>query len=282
MASTMKRLAIYAHYDAQGSVKRFTTQYLAELAKDCSRIDFVSTAALPESELAKVAPYCEHAVTKENRGFDFGMWKHVLDKINFEEWDEVLLTNSSVFGPLQPLGPIFDQMSADDCDFWGMNDSNEQEWHLQSYFLAFKRSVLTSDTFKRFWGNMTLYRNKGQIIRSYEIGLSVLLSEAGFRGRAYVPAASLFPKFPLDMFVRYKARNVLAYHALRILRRGLPFVKAELLRDNPARVNLRRVYRELRRSNYDLSLIEFDRPRTDYSRKKKFEDFIRGRGDHRQ
>lgn len=282
MAATTKRLAIYAHYDAQTEVKRFVTHYLSELAEDCTRIDFVSTAPLPPAELAKVAPYCQQATTKDNTGFDFGMWKYVLDDVDFDEWDEIVLTNSSVFGPLVPLGPIFDQMSADDCEFWGMNDTREHAWHLQSYFLVFKRSVLSSNEFRRFWKDLTPYRDKGQIIRSYEVGLSVLLSEAGFRGRAFVSLPTLFPQFPIDMFVRYKGRNPLCYHAVRTLRRGLPFVKAELLRDNPVNVRLGPVRRELKRTRYDLSLIEFDRPSTTRSITKRLADVFRaGSGSQR-
>ncbi len=263
MPTTTKRLAIYAHYDAEAEVKRFTTHYLAELNEHCSRVDFVSTAPLSETELSKVAPYCEQALTKDNSGFDFGMWKHVLDDIDFDEWDELLLTNSSVFGPLRPLAPMFEKMSGDDCDFWGVSDNFEGEWHIQSYFLVFKRAVLSSDAFKQFWADVQSHDDKLQVIRSYEIGLSRRLAEAGFHGRAYVPVDTLFSNGPMalvDRFVRNKERSPLCFHPLRTLRKGVPFVKAELLRDNPAEVWLPPVRRELRRSDYDLSLIEFDRP----------------------
>lgn len=260
MPTTPKRLAIYAHYDAQAEVKRFTTHYLSELKKRCDRIDFVSTSALPDAELAKVAPYCEQALTKDNSGLDFGMWKHVLDHVDFQEWDELLLTNSSVFGPLRPLDPMFEKMSAESCDYWGVSDNYERGWHIQSYFLLFKRAVLASDEFRRFWGDMTSLPRKDDVIASYEVGLTELLSDAGFEGQAYVPVDALFSNTPIDRRARNRQRNPMIFHPRRALRAGVPFVKAELLRDNPAEVWMGPVRRELKRSDYDLSMLELDRP----------------------
>jgi hypothetical protein len=49
---------------------------------------------------------------------------------------------------------------------------------------------------------------------------------------------------------------------MRLLRAGMPFVKVELLRDNPVGARVFPVVRHLRRVGYDMSLLEFDRPRT--------------------
>ena len=256
----MKRLAIYAHYDAQREVKRYVTYYLAKLAEVSERVDFVSTAGLPSVELDKTRTHCERALTRPNVGYDFGMWKRVLDELPLDEWDEVVLTNSSVFGPVFPLRQMFDAMADADCDFWGATDNYEMGWHLQSYFLVFRRSALASEAFARFWASMLLYEDKDQVIRSYELGLSTYLVEAGLRGRAYLPAATLFPAWPLDLLIKYKRRNPTTYHPVRLLRRGLPFIKTELLRDNPGRVPLAPVFRELDRTGYDRDLIQLDRP----------------------
>ena len=82
----MKRLAIYAHYDANGEIKPYVIYYLNALKKYCDRIDFISTANLSSTELSKVDIYCDTANTKINEGYDFGMWKYVLDQTEYQNF----------------------------------------------------------------------------------------------------------------------------------------------------------------------------------------------------
>lgn len=256
----MKRLAIFAHFDGQAEVKRHITFYLKALREHCAEITFLSTAPLPEAELAKVRPYCGTTLLKENVGLDFGMWKHALDRMEVGDWDEIVLTNSSVFGPLWSLAPAFDRMSRSACDFWGMTDNLEIAWHLQSYFLVFKRSVLGSAAWRSFWSAVLPYRNKDQVVRSYEVGLSVFLVENAFRAEALVPIRSLPPlPFPIRL-VKKRNRNPTTFYPTLLLERGMPFVKAELLRDNPARIPLGPTRRAIDAAGFDRGLIAFDRP----------------------
>ena len=97
-------------------------------------------------------------------------------------------------------------------------------------------------------------------MRSYEVGLSQWMEEAGLRGQAVVPTAALFRRRIWDRLHRFERWNPACRYPLRILRGGSPFVKVELLRDNPDGVRLGPVYRELARLGYDRELIAFDRP----------------------
>ena len=251
----MKRLAIYAHYDANGEIKPYVLYYLKELKKHCSRIDFISTATLSNSELSKVDIYCDTANTKINEGYDFGMWKYVLDQTGYQSFDELLITNSSVFGPIRPLSGLFDKMKTENCDFWGITDNFEMDWHIQSYFLVFRKNVLSSQTFKDFWNSFLPYTDKFQIIRSYEVGLSNFLIQNGFKAKAYIPSTDLNSAFHIDA-----KKNPTCYHPLKLLKKGMPFIKVELLRENPVGARLGPVYKLLEKMDYDLSLIEFDKP----------------------
>ncbi len=252
----MKRLAIYAHYDASGEIKPYVLYYLKELKKHCSRIDFISTATLSNSELSKVDIYCNTANTKINEGYDFGMWKYVLDQTDYQDFDELLITNSSVFGPIIPLSELFDKMKPKNCDFWGITDNFDIDWHLQSYFLVFRKNVLSSQVFKDFWDSVLPFSDKFQIIRSYEVGLSNFLIQNGFKAKAYIPSTDLNSLFHIDA-----KNNPTCYHPLKLIKKGMPFIKVELLRDNPVGVRLGPIYKILAKMNYDLSLIEFDQPK---------------------
>lgn len=253
----MKRIAIFAHFDARGEVKPYILYYLAALREHCSSIAFVSTGKLSEAELAKVRPYCDTAVVRDNVGYDFGMWKHVLPSLELSNVDELVLANSSVFGPLYPLGPIFERMSGHDCDFWGMTDSYEIFSHLQSYFLVFKRRVLESTAVQDFFNSVLPYRDKDQLIRSYEIGMTVYLRERGFKDAAMVPMGSWLSSEKRRAKLCKKRRNATAFYPMELLRAGMPFVKVQLLRDNPGHVWLRPVLKEMRKSGYDMSQVQY-------------------------
>jgi rhamnosyltransferase len=255
----MKRLAIFAHFDARNEVKRYVTHYLGALREQVDAITFVSTSTLSERERAKLAPTCDEVLLKDNVGLDFGMWQHALARLDVSAWDELVLTNSSVFGPISPLAAAFQRMERAPLDFWGMTDNLEISWHLQSYFLVFRRAVLGSAAWRSFWAGVLPYRDKRQIVRCYEVGLSIWLTENGFRGRALMPKASLRPhRFPRSVWENTQSpTNV---DTPELLLRGVPFVKVELLRDNPGKARLSPVREAMERSGYDMTMVEFDRP----------------------
>jgi rhamnosyltransferase len=257
----MNRTVLFAHFDGQDEVKPYVVHYLGELAKVCSRLVFISTSKLAGPELSKVRRTCEKVLLRDNVGYDFGMWQRALeDRSLLGACDELVLTNSSLFGPIHPLGPIFDRMSAERCHFWGMTDNFEYRWHLQSYFLVFKKSVLASESFARFWASVLPYRNKGQIILSYEVGLTSFLVDQGFVGKAMVPTASWAGRIERMRMDLARRHNPTLFYPERLIARGMPFVKVTLLRENPGGVRLDAVVRAMAHAGYDLGLVKFDRP----------------------
>jgi rhamnosyltransferase len=254
----MNRLAVFAHFDARDEVKPYVIHHLRALSEVCSAIWFVSSAALPKGELSKVQPWCERAWTRENVGYDFGMWREALDGVDATQWDEVVLTNSSVFGPVFPLSEAFEKMGQTGYDLWGMTDNPEVRWHLQTFFLVFRKRLLASPKFRKFWTEATPLRDKNDVISKYELGVSEYMQRAGFEVGALVPYSSL-PARPLLERLRLPVwYNPTILLPLALLERRMPYVKVELLRDNPAQRPLRPVLRAMRRAGYDLRLIQID------------------------
>lgn len=257
----MRRLAIYAHFDAQSEVKRYVSHTLSRLAALPADVVFVSTSPLPEREQQRAREHASRVMLKDNVGLDFGMWKHALERVELDGVDELVLTNSSVFGPLgdDDLGRAFDAMSRVSCDFWGMTDNPELAWHVMSYFVVVRRPAIESGALGTFFEHVLPMRTKGQVIRSYEVGLTSWLVERGHSGAVVAPAACL-PPLPWSWRLRGRPRgNPTIYHPIELLDLGCPFVKVELLRDNPANVDVARVRAEMARRGYDPSLVEFDR-----------------------
>jgi lipopolysaccharide biosynthesis protein len=256
----MTRLVLFAHFDRENEIKGYVLHHLAALRSLGARIVFVSTSPLADTEVAKVRGLVETVLLKDNVGMDFGMWRFALERVPLDGCDELVLANSSVFGPVYPLEPIFRRMTDDPCDFWGMTDNFEHHWHLQSYFLVFKRRVVESPTLRMFFDSVLPYRAAGPIILSYEVGLTSFLAENGFKGAAVSPIDAWASRGLRRRMERSGIWNpTLVYPAL-VLAHGMPFVKVFLLRDNPFGVPLDPLYRMMKAAGYDLDLVRFDRP----------------------
>ena len=83
-----------------------------------------------------------------------------------EQYDELALINDSVFGPVYPLEPIFNEMGDRDLDFWGITKHGEFKnidgltkngifpEHIQSYFFAFSNRMVLHPEFKKYWDTL--------------------------------------------------------------------------------------------------------------------------------
>jgi lipopolysaccharide biosynthesis protein len=200
----------------------------------------------PASETA-LKKNCERVIVRENIGLDFAMWQRGLAEYDWSQFDELLLTNSSIIGPLQPLAPLWARPEIAECDFWGLTDNNELQQHLQSYFLVFRQRVLHSARFRDFWRAVLPYKNKSLVIFSYELGLSNWLEEGGFVSRALFAQKEIiamyrrrrgiwrkYHDYYLYLTLRGRSRNVSVIFPHYLLERGMPFLKIALLRESPS------------------------------------------------
>jgi len=247
----MRRVAIFAHYDSQNLVKRYILRHLSALREVCDEIHFASTAQLPDTELAKLDGLVTSHRLCENTGYDFGMWAQMIGGLGLGPWDELVLTNSSVFGPLVPLAGSFERMRGVDCDFWGMTDSLELEYHIQSFFLVLRSSILRSGQVERFFASVLPYRHKWQVIRSYELGLTHFLLDLGFKP-AVVGSVN-------DPRLHLGVSNPCMRVPMELIEMGVPYVKAELLRDNPYHLRLAPIRARMAALGYPVDLVELER-----------------------
>ncbi len=194
----MKRLCVFAHWDRDNIVDDYIIYYLKALKEVCSTIIFVSdTDGTDVSCLDGIADYC---LVKKHGEYDFGSYKrgffYALE--NNIEFEELLFVNDSCYGPFYTLQSIFDKMAEKKCDWWGLTRNSygiEKKdnkyvsfWfpHIQSYFLLFKSSVFSSEVFMNFMKNIETQSEKNEVIVKYEMGLSRVLSNFGFRSAFYI------------------------------------------------------------------------------------------------
>ena len=271
----MRRALVFAHFDPHGLVDDTVMHALAVYRQHFELVHFVSTAGLDAAQVRRAAGLVDRVITRANVGYDFMSWrvgfaalpKHV-------PFDVVVFANDSVYGPVAPMPPFWAKVDALGADLWGASINRQHMPHVQSYFMGFGARLLGSGFAARFLDGVEVIEDKLALISRYEVGLTRLAEAEGFRVdgvvqlregdtamRAQVMADNASTTDPdaaeAIAFIRSGADlNPMQLGWARSLRAGSPFVKVELLRDNPLHANLHRLLEVLgTQSLYDVQMI---------------------------
>lgn len=254
----MGTVAVMAHYDPDGLFSAHARRNAAALLEVCDRVLLVTTAVLTAEARVQV-PAGVELVERENEGYDFYSWKTGIESLDLGGVDRLITCNDSYVGPVVPYGTIVGAMAGVGVDFWGITRTDRREPHIQSYFVAYRRWVLRSAAFARFWTSMVPVSDRLRVIKEYELGLSRSLRAAGFGMGSYfteTPADKLLARRrhvwwaanavrnqPRDKRVLaarkmpFELWNPMAALADRVLPDGrLPVVKLDTLRYDPYRL----------------------------------------------
>ena len=197
-----KRCGIFFFFDKDGKADTYVYYLLKSIAPFLSHLLVVVNG--------KLLPECRNEFTqlgadvfvRENIGFDVMAYKEAIESIGYEnlkEYDELILFNYTIFGPLYPFSEMFDKMDALDSDFWGITMYNgapsplfekindgKIPVHLQSHFLAIGKKMLGSIEFKNYWTNMRPISSYDDSVMYHEATFTKHFAEAGFTWKAYV------------------------------------------------------------------------------------------------
>ena len=120
----MKRLGIFFFYEKNGDVDDFITYYLRDLARNLTELIVVCNGKLSKQGRAAFEEFTDQIIVRENKGLDVWAYKTALDHYGWQrlsEFDEVVMTNSTLMGPVRPLKEMFDAMAErTNLDFWGL------------------------------------------------------------------------------------------------------------------------------------------------------------------
>ncbi len=224
------RLCLFAHYDVDGVIADHVRSYLEALGSCGFKIVVISTAKLDPTATQGLTPDVIDVIVRENIGLDFGSWAR-----GFNDWahcctGDLLLANDSVYAPIGDLAAAVSDLSASPADVRGMVQSYEFQPHLQSWFLLFTKRVWQHPDFKSFlnqpFGNLT----KSEIIMRGEVGLAEFIARNRFTSySAFPPQKDTLPPRIAANPTHFLWREI-------ICDAGLPFIKVELLRDNPMKL----------------------------------------------
>lgn len=257
-AENMKRILFYVHFNKTSALHSHVIYQLESLRKIYSRVVLISNSPLSSMHKRLISPFVNDIYERANFGFDFYAWKEALDREGrdaLELYDSVTLMNDTCFGPLYDLGAGYDQMDKNACSFWGLTNHRKGDdviselgisipEHIQSFFLVFKSDVVSSAQWYSFWSKMECEEDVFKVIAKYEIQLTRVLADAGFRYEVLLDTTAL------DLLP-----NELSYvPADYCLKRRLPLLKIKALLQHK---NPKYILGEIsRNSQYPVALID--------------------------
>ena len=218
-----KRVLIFAFHDRHSYVDIHVIKYLEKIRNSFEKIIFVSDQPLKKKELQKIR-FVDKYIHRNHNEKDFGSWKLGINKIMINNFDELFLTNDSIIGPLINIEKVLFKMDQKKIDFWGISSAGKGNlFHLQSYFLCFKKKCFESKVFKDFFANIKKLESKGELVQKYEIGLTQILINSGFK---------------CSQFTRHSDKDIFSSTKSYKLykKKDLPFIKVKVLVSNPVRV----------------------------------------------
>lgn len=204
---TIKRLAIYFFYDKDGVVDDYIPYMIEDLNKNITELLVVCNGKLNKEGREKFLKLTPNLMVRENVGFDVWAYKEGMEYYGWDklaEFDEVILMNFTIMGPLYPFKEMFDEMDTRDVDFWGITKHHGFHFdpfgtikygyipeHIQSSFISVRNNILTSYEFQKYWDNMGEVNSYGEAIGKHEAIFTKYFQDIGFVSDVYIQTDDL-------------------------------------------------------------------------------------------
>ena len=213
----MKRVVIYAYYEKKGKVYDYVYKMLEELRLYSDYIVFVSNVFLQENDKININKVVDHCIERDNIGYDITAYKTGIEYIGYDnilKYDECILVNSSLFGPIFSFKDMFEKMQSLDIDFWGITKHHKVDFdpfrtckygyipeHIQSSFIVFRKKFMSTDFFISRWKDLPAIKNYVEAIGLFEVIFTKEAVEAGYEADVYINTDDLegYTRYPLMM-----------------------------------------------------------------------------------
>ena len=197
----MKRIAIYVYYDKSGIFADYALYFLSELKKVADKIIVIVNGKLQKGEVEKVKIPDVQLYERENEGYDFWAYKEGLLKAGvLFDYEELILCNSSCYGPIYPFQEMFDVMQKkEELDFWGItkhraedknvikfNSKTKIKEHIQTYFMVFRKKLFLSKEFRNYFKDLKKIKTKKEAIGYFEVNFTEYFNSLGYISDVYV------------------------------------------------------------------------------------------------
>lgn len=195
-----KRLVIYFHYDPRGQADEACRFAVRAVLGQAQAVFFVTNGRLDAESRAWAQSAGVRLLERENAGFDVGAYQAALNCLGraaLDAYDEIVLMNYTLAGPVRPLGAMFAAMDARaGLDFWGLSRHYAMRSrrfggrrgtvpeHLQSHFIAVRRPMY--DAFWQYWQAMEPPQSYEDSVAGHETRFTAHFAALGFRWDSFL------------------------------------------------------------------------------------------------
>ena len=165
----VRRLGIYNFRDKDGIVDEYNIVLLRDLKENLDTLWVVCSGELTPDGKEKFGNVADEVWIGKNCD-----WEALC------RFDEVVLLDSAVFGPVHPFREMFAVMSGRQADFWGIVMQYDPS-RVSPEFLVFRSRLLASSAFRQYWENL----HPGGVLSSPEFAAQ------GFQCAVYVDTEDL-------------------------------------------------------------------------------------------
>lgn len=264
------RLGIFFFYDADGVVDDYVPVLLRGMMENLTHLTVVCNGKLTDEGKAKLAQFTDDIIVRANEGFDVWAYKTAIDAHGWdklEQYDELVLFNMTIMGPVYPFSEMFDTMAERDLDFWGITKFHAVPFdpfgyskdgmlheHIQSHFMVYRRSLHTSKVFREYWDNMPPITSYLDSVGLHEAPFTQRFHDLGFKWDVYVDSNE-FEGFTYGP-ITYAAEQLVERHRCPIFKRRSFFHDYDDMLNQSAGLASQDLYEYLRdHTDYDTDLI---------------------------
>ena len=259
-----QRLGIYCFYDKYGHAASFIKTFLDDLMDNLDDLVVVVNGQLSDQARQLFSEYTKTIIVRENKGLDVAAYKQAILTLGWEKlesYDEVVCLNDTVMGPVYPFREMFACMDRKDVDFWGITayvgetvDKEQIPTHLQAYWHAYRRSLVSSPAFHEYWETMPLWKDYAEVTRKHEMTFTKHFTDLGFTWASYIDWRKYqgYSSYPL----LYMPMQIVRDDRCPIFKRRSFFVDYSAYFDQTAGQPALDLYEYLRdHTDYDVDMI---------------------------
>ena len=268
----MKRLGIFFCSDKKGIIDDYIFYLLEDISENLEELCIVLNTDLSDYYQEKIKKYTENIIFSLDNKYNAGSWRDaIVNYYGFEkllEFDEVVLFDDSFFGPVYPFKIMFDKMASENIDFWGITDYgeglnpeklcpyNKPPHHIQTYFLVFRKNLIKSNEFQKYWKDLPDYETYKDFRCKHEVVFTKYFSDLGYKWKVYIPLSQdELNQRNMDL-LSYDLYDMVANKHSPIIKKNAFIEKRELQLKFNLVMEISKTIEYLKEnSSYDVSLI---------------------------
>lgn len=225
-----KKLLLYAHYATRGSLEDYVAYALSQF--HAAGIDIILLTRMDPADvglqtISAILKGCiQLAPSAAPTPVFLPLWGTAINGLSdvIEAYDELILADDSVYGPLFPLKEFFAAADGQDCDYYGVTRailSDGRPGALHSYFIGLKKCIFARGALDAFFSRLGAEANRVR----FEEAFYQYFTSNGFKPWCLCAYDSLKESPSLD-FHEPLAENGVPY---LIAKYRTPFIKIDAL-----------------------------------------------------